>query len=869
MASSHLLLINYTNIMKKTNQMKKVNFLIMFSFLLSLNFSFAQNVQSSIDELSEQTNAVITLNHNSGIAQFVKFPQANPMELAGNTLYDKSMSFLESHKGIYSLEDLSQSFMHQSTETDNYGFKKVVLIQVHEGVPVFDGKLMFHFNAQDKLTAINGNYIPGIKINAVPSVSSYHASSIALETVHHQNINFSGAPLVIYESKLYIFQDGITQGYRGAHHLVYKMEIRNNADVREFIFVDAHDGKIIEQYTGIAHAIDRTLFEGEYNNDNIVWEEGDAFPGTLTNWQQNEIVATGHTYNFFKNAFGYVSYTNTDYRMHILNNVSAPGWCPNASWNGNYIRFCDGTATDDIIGHEWGHAYTEYTSGLIYHWQSGAINEAYSDIWGETIDLINDYEDEGEDFSLRTDCLSSDRWMLGEDSIWSPGLRDLWDPTCNGDPGKVSDDEFWCSFYDNAGVHTNSGVVNHTYSLLVDGGDYNGQSITGIDFTKAAHIFWRAQSEYLTATSDFPVLADALEAACQDLIGINLEGLSTDAPAGPSGEVITNDDFTQLMNTILATELRETPAAECYATILQPLENELCEAATNNLIFFEDWESGFGDWTVEQIPVHPDLWVPREWILFNGPDSGNEGYIAAGLAENYANCSTNGQEGIIRLTSPLITMPETDNPIFEMAFIHSFTLEEDFDAGNIKYSIDGGDWNLLPIESFIENPYNQSSLPGSENPLSGEPVFTGTNGGGAPVVETYGTSVVDLAMIEVVNNSTIQFRFEVGTDRCLGALGWGLGDIMIYDCNTPLSISDNDFENSIIAYPNPTSNILNLETASIISSIEVLNILGQSLYYETTNTITTQIDLSAFPTGNYFVRVTADNTTKVLQIIKH
>ena len=45
------------------------------------------------------------------------------------------------------------------------------------------------------------------------------------------------------------------------------------------------------------------------------------------------------------------------------------------------------STADDVVAHEWGHAYTEYTSGLIYQWQSGALNESYSDIWGETVDL--------------------------------------------------------------------------------------------------------------------------------------------------------------------------------------------------------------------------------------------------------------------------------------------------------------------------------------------------------------------------------------------------------------------------------------------------------------------------------------------------
>ena len=53
------------------------------------------------------------------------------------------------------------------------------------------------------------------------------------------------------------------------------------------------------------------------------------------------------------------------------------------------ISFCPGLTTDDITGHEWAHAYTEYTDGLIYQWQPGALNEASSDIFGETLDRIN------------------------------------------------------------------------------------------------------------------------------------------------------------------------------------------------------------------------------------------------------------------------------------------------------------------------------------------------------------------------------------------------------------------------------------------------------------------------------------------------
>ena len=70
---------------------------------------------------------------------------------------------------------------------------------------------------------------------------------------------------------------------------------------------------------------------------------------------------------------------------------------------------------------------------------------------------------------------------MGEKSTAFGGaIRDMWTPTCYGDPGKVSDAEYHCATDDDGGVHSNSGVVNHSYALLVDGGTYNGVSVTGL-----------------------------------------------------------------------------------------------------------------------------------------------------------------------------------------------------------------------------------------------------------------------------------------------------------------------------------------------------------------------------------------------------
>ena len=77
----------------------------------------------------------------------------------------------------------------------------------------------------------------------------------------------------------------------------------------------------------------------------------------------------------FRNTFGRDSYDGAGATMKTVNNDPRIN-CPNANWNGVTTNYCDGVTSDDVVAHEWGHAYTEYTHGLIYQWQSGALNEA-------------------------------------------------------------------------------------------------------------------------------------------------------------------------------------------------------------------------------------------------------------------------------------------------------------------------------------------------------------------------------------------------------------------------------------------------------------------------------------------------------------
>ncbi|WP_298313452.1 M4 family metallopeptidase [uncultured Aquimarina sp.] len=833
----------------------------------------AQNTQKSIAKLKQQANAVLTINENSGLTEFVRFPAEKTMQVKGATLEQKTINFLEDFKSLYNIKSVENSLVIEKTKKDNYGLDHVILKQQYNGIPVYGGELRFHFDLNKNITSINGKVVPNIKLNTTPTLSISESNSIALSAIRSQGLNKSGAELKVNKNTLYIYQKGLIKGDTGALYLVYHIEVRNDNDVREYVFINAHTGEIVEQITGMAHALDRVLYEE--NTSNLVWQEGDAFPGILDQWQQTELAAAEHTYNFFKNAFGYLSYDGQDAQMITINNNPNIS-CPNANWNGVSANYCTGTAADDVVAHEWGHAYTEYTSNLIYAYESGAINESFSDIWGETIDLLNDYQDEGEDVSLRTGCDTSLRWMMGEDaSAFGGAIRDMWNPNCEGDPGKVIDFNYLCGTADSGGVHINSGIPNHMYALLVDGGTFNGQTINAIGLTKAAHIFWRAQSNYLTLVSNFANLADAIEASATDLIGTNLEGLSTTAPVGASGEIITAADVLEVEKAILAVELR-TPNNCGYQPLLSNTGTVLCDNASTNAIFFEDWETGTDGWTMEQLPENASDWESRDWAIESSLPEGREGKSIFGTDPINGDCRGNFQNGIIRLQSPVINIPAVaEGGIFELAFNHLVATEATWDGGNIKYSLDGGPWTLIPSEAFTENPYNntlKTAAEGNDNPLQSENAFTGADEGSN--TGSWGRSLIDLSSIGVNDNSTIQFRFEMGTDGCNGLFGWYIDEIMLFNCaQTTLSVADNEFiSKNISVYPIPSNGIVNLRKLTNINLIkaEIYDINGRMLKTINLSDVTVEkaIDISNLTRGVYFMSVTTENIDGVIRIVK-
>jgi Zn-dependent metalloprotease len=876
------------------------------------------------------------------------FPASESPSPAG-----KARGFFARYASLFGISDASSELKHVSSKKDAYGWTHVSYEQRYKGLPVFGGLLRAHLDRGNRLTSVNGTFVPNVDLNVDPKLTAGQAAQKAIADVvanppmteEDADAATPTAPTGLRAASvtLEVYRMGLVRNVPGSNQLVYEVEVTNGADVREFVFVHANAGKIVNRYSGVHSALFRRVFEQNFHPDSQVWQEGDPFPGDLTEDQQNIVNFSGHSYYLFRHAFGRDSYDGEGAEMQTVNNDPRIS-CPNANWNGTTTNYCTGVTGDDTVAHEWGHAYTEYTHNLIYQWQSGALNEAYSDIWGDVVDLINGAGQDtpggtravgtcssqtshknwptvivnqpaslgtcaaapaqfgsaldttgvtgdvvlandgrgsptdgctspnngqaidghialvdrgtcaftvkvanmqkvgatgvmvannilggpsimaGVDPSItipsvmisrtagatikqtlpgvnvtmkaRTTSGSSFRWLSGEDDpAFDGAIRDMWDPTCLGDPGKVTDQEYFCSGDDSGGVHTNSGVPNHGFALLVDGGTYNGQTVGGIGLTKAAHLYWRAGSVYQTPSSDFPDHADALLASCADFVGVRLPNLGTgSAPVGGARQAITTGNCASVAAMTNAVELRTDPTTQCnFQPILRGDAPPVCGDQPATVVFTEDFEAPTGSegWTLTNEGVF-EGWPGLDWTTDSSLPAGEPGSAAFAADPDIGDCGAGADDvsGVMRMESPSVTLP---GGTMRLSFDHYIATEQGWDGGNVSISVNGRAYSLIPASAFLFNPYNatlQTAAAGNTNPLAGQPGFTGTDAG--ELVSSWGTSIIDLGATgaRIRAGDSVRFRFDFGMDGCTGIDGWYVDDVTVSACGATVAAKE-------------------------------------------------------------------------------
>ncbi|WP_221392948.1 M4 family metallopeptidase [Dyadobacter sp. NIV53] len=244
--------------------------------------------------------------------------------------------------------------------------------------------------------------------------------------------------------------------------------------------------------------------------------------------------ATEKAYDYFNNIHGRNGTKNNGFIPNILTNVPQNAFSPNFYGPG-YYHDIFGTAGDgqlimiqswtgeslatlDIIGHEYAHGVTRFTSNLVYEREPGALNESFSDIMGYCLErrtLPNDWN-----------------WLCGEDIAPGRQLRNMQNPAdvpFNDARGQIPQpstyltDPLWHDAVgdpdDAFGVHINSGVMNRWFYLLCSGGNQNGRAVNAIAFDRAERLLYLAFTSYMTSQDDFADARTATLQAAQQLYG--------------------------------------------------------------------------------------------------------------------------------------------------------------------------------------------------------------------------------------------------------------------------------------------------------------------------------------------------------------
>jgi len=227
------------------------------------------------------------------------------------------------------------------------------------------------------------------------------------------------------------------------------------------------------------------------------------------------------TYDYFMESFDRNSYDNKGGTI-----ISYADWNEgfdqnNAFWTGSFAAYGIGDGelygswgSLDVVAHELTHGVTDHSASLVYRGESGALNESFSDIFGATVEF---YVEGG---------VAGD-WLLGEDIYIGPGaIRSMKNPKLLSDPDTYLGENWLNTSYsgDNGGVHTNSGVQNHWFYLLTEGGsgvndDGISFQVTGIGLDDAASIAYRNLAHYLLPDSRYVDAATYSIQASEDLFG--------------------------------------------------------------------------------------------------------------------------------------------------------------------------------------------------------------------------------------------------------------------------------------------------------------------------------------------------------------
>lgn len=451
--------------------------------------------------------------------------------------FDGALTELAARRG---LPDVSQ-LRALRTETDELGITHVRVQQMVGGVPVWGGEAIVHLDEQGAEHHVTDKIEVDLDVDTVPTLDAFEAEDRALDA--EQN-----AELLDAETTLFVLRRD------GQDHLVWQVdvEVRDAEGLplsRPRLFVDARSGEVVWSYDNLKTGSGATRYDGtqSFTTTHSTWgwygtsysswalqasdintytwgstttslnmpmsyfvEDWSGYPSAVSaHWAAEE------TLDYLAAWHGYVGYDGAGSAINVYTDYGS-GW-NNASGGGGGIWFGNGDGTSwssfttvDVVAHEIGHNMTEKMSNLVYSGESGGMNESFSDLMGV---MVERWVDGG----------SSNNWRIMEDN---------YTPSTSGDAGRYmldpAADGGSMDYYTSASavaaadVHYSSGIGNLAFSLLSNGGYHPRRSsgyVSGVGPDAAMWIAFRAHRYYLTSTSDYADLRDAMTLAAADGYG--------------------------------------------------------------------------------------------------------------------------------------------------------------------------------------------------------------------------------------------------------------------------------------------------------------------------------------------------------------
>jgi Zn-dependent metalloprotease len=673
-----------------------------------------------------------------------------------SSLADAAVSFLDGQASAFGLRDARAELSATRTVADDLGRTFVRLQQRYRGVPIIGAELNVQMDGARNVISVNGETVGDLALSTQPQVSPANALAIARRSTARAHRLREGE-LSTTEPSLAVHDPRIMGGPPARPKLVWRIEVTSpsHPEIDEFVLVDTTSGRVAVQFNQQPHAApqDATqrICDGKNATAKYPCRAGGAIPdpgSSAIKDVKDAFRFAEHTFDFFARRFDRDSLDGNGLTIISTVRFCPPGECPyqNAFWDGRQIVYgTDFASADDVVGHEFSHGFTEFTSALLYYYQSGAINESLSDIFGEIIDQTNGFDGAG----------GTAKWSLAED-LPIGQIRNMQDPTLFDDPDRMTS-PLWTGDFagdDQGGVHTNSGVGNKTAYLITQPGTrtFNGRSITGIGVDKSAAIWHRVNAFLLQSGSDYADLGNALERACKDLTGTTpKDRRGRPSRSGP----IKNADCVEVRDAVLATELSRRPQ---HWPI--PAEAPVCgkgEIATNRL--YERFEGAPANFEFQTSDPH---WFPVDWYA-----ASNRYSMGAGDAGGPAPYDTNLPQ------TAAVAIPEGAFLRFAHFYnLYTTTGDSHHAGGVVEYRIGNGPWRRVTPAMFTHNRYNATLLAGTDNPLAGERAFSGFSGG-------WTSSRIDLASLA---GKRVRFRFRLATSFVGAGDAWLLDDIRIFTC---------------------------------------------------------------------------------------